>query len=478
MAIKTNIFPIILAGGFGTRLWPLSRKSYPKQFTNLLDGTSPFQEAALRLSSSNIVELSSHIILTNDQYHYIVTQQLETVGIDPGSIIIEPEAKNTAPAILSACLLAFKKDKNAILLVNPSDHFIPDINKFHELIKISINSVQKNNIITFGITPTRAETGYGYLELPGEIKGGISKISNFIEKPNISDAKEMFKSKKFLWNSGIFMFRAEDMITEFQKHQAKMLDLVKRSFEQAETHSGFTRLEHTAWSAIENISIDYAIFEKAKNLMVVPFSGYWSDLGDWKTIFEHNNKNFKENELPKNIHTINCKNTFLRSENPRQQIVGLGLNNIVAIAMDDAVLVTDKNNTQYVNDIVKLLKSKKIDQAENHLKDFRPWGWYENILILEYCKVKSLCVLPGASLSLQSHQYRSENWIVVKGKAEVIVGDKEIILGKGETTYIPAGTIHGLKNPTKKITMIIEVQTGTYFGEDDITRYEDLYNRQ
>ncbi|OUU26608.1 MAG: mannose-1-phosphate guanylyltransferase/mannose-6-phosphate isomerase [Candidatus Endolissoclinum sp. TMED37] len=477
MVNQTNITPVILAGGSGSRLWPLSRKSYPKQFLKLLGKKTLFQKAVSRVTFSNLIEFSSPIILTNNDYRFIIAQQLQSAGIDPGPIIIEPESKNTAPAILSACLLAYKKDKNAILLVTPSDHVIHELEKFHELISSATNYVKKNKMVTFGINPNRAETAYGYLELPNKVSGKISKLSNFIEKPNISDAKKMLKSKKFLWNSGIFMFKAEDMILEFKKNQKKMLKSVEESLAKANIDLGFIRLDHTPWKEVNNISIDYAIFEKATNLMVIPFSGYWSDLGDWNAILDYYNKNNKKNKIPKNVHSINCDNTLLLSDNSEQQIIGLGLNDIIAVAMDDAVLVTHKDSAQDVKNIVNLLNSKKIYQAESHLKDYRPWGWFKTISTTKQFKVKHIYVHPGASLSLQSHQYRSENWVVVRGKAEVIVGEQKKILSKGDSIYIPSGVMHRLKNSTKTPLMIIEVQTGTYFGEDDIKRYEDIYNR-
>ena len=473
------IYPVLLAGGSGTRLWPLSRKSYPKQFSKLIDEKTLFQSSAQRLTSSETLDFASHITLTNADFRFIIGEQLQEIGIDPGPILIEPEAKNTAAAILAASIFAHSKDESAVLLVAPSDHVIPDTATFHEVIKVGLSHVQKHKMVTFGIKPTHPETGYGYLELSTDPidDHGSSDLKTFVEKPNLQNAKQMVEAGHYLWNAGIFLFRAQDMIDAFKTYEPGTLDLVSQSINDATTDLGFLRLAADPWSKLEDISIDYAIMEKAQNLVAVPYASKWSDLGGWDAVWSESRPDASGNVTSETAHAIECKNSLLRTESISQQVVGIGLNDIIAIAMPDAVLVAHKERAQDVKKAVELLKSKDIAQAEIFPKDHRPWGWFESLALGDCFQVKRICVKPGAALSLQSHKHRSEHWIVVDGTAEVTIDDEVKLVTEGQSIYVPLGSKHRMTNPGKLPMVLIEVQIGTYLGEDDIIRYEDVYDR-
>ncbi len=473
------IYPVLLAGGSGARLWPLSRKSYPKQFFNLIGEKTLFQCSAKRLTSSDIIKFASHITLTNADFRFIIGEQLQEIGIDPGPTLIEPEGKNTAAAILAASIFAHEKDKDAVLLVAPSDHVIPDTAIFHEAIKVGLSHVKNQKMVTFGIKPTHPETGYGYLELSTDTldDNGTSDISKFVEKPHLQDAKQMLASGHYLWNAGIFLFHAQDMMDAFKAYAPETLDLVSKSINEASSDLGFLRLAAEPWSEIEDISIDYAIMEKAQNLVAVPYASKWSDLGGWDAVWSESEQDTSGNVTSETAHAIECSNSLLRSESGSQQVVGLGLNDIMAIAMPDAVLVAPKERAQDVKKAVELLKSKDIAQAEIFPKDHRPWGWFESLALGDRFQVKRICVKPGAALSLQSHKHRSEHWVVVEGTAKVTIDDEVKLVSEGQSVYVPLGTKHRMENPGKFPMLLIEVQIGTYLREDDIIRYEDIYAR-
>ena len=473
------IYPILLAGGSGTRLWPLSRKSYPKQFSNLIGEKTLFQSSAERLTSSDIIEFAPHITLTNADFRFIIREQLQEIGIDPGPILIEPNAKNTAAAILSASIFAHSNDENAILLVAPSDHVIPDTQDFHEAINVGLSHVQNQKMVTFGIKPTYPETGYGYLKLSIDPldNHGSSDLNTFVEKPSLLDAEQMLEAGHYLWNAGIFLFRAQDMIDAFRAYAPETLDLVSQAVEEAKADLGFLRLAAEPWSELKDISIDYAIMEKAQNLVAVPYNSKWSDLGGWDAVWSESRSDASGNVTSETGHAIECSNSLLRSESRSQQVVGIGLNNIIAIAMPDAVLVASKERAQDVKKAVELLKSKDISQAEIFPRDYRPWGWFESLALEDCFQVKRICVKPGAVLSLQSHKHRSEHWIVVEETAKVTIDDEVKFVSEGQSIYVPLGAKHRMENPGEQPMILIEVQIGTYLGEDDIIRYEDLYAR-
>lgn len=472
-----EIVPVLLAGGSGERLWPLSRDSYPKQFSKIVGDNTLLQQTAKRFNSSTKIKFKPLITVTNSKYRFFISQQLISIGINPGAIIIEPESKNTAPAVLAAALYSYNKNRESILLITPTDHSISDIEEFHNTINIGIKEVERGKIVTFGIKPTHAETGYGYLEVENKNFKKSQKLVSFVEKPKKSVAEKMIKNGNFLWNSGMFLFKASDIIKEFEKYANDILITTRKALEYSKIDLGFVKLDKNSWSKCKKISIDFAIMEKTKNLSVIPFHAGWSDLGDWNTVWEKMQPDETGVSLSSNAYAINCKNTLLRSEHPNQIIVGSGLNDIISIAMPDAVLIAHKSQTQEIKNLVKTLKSKNVSQSELFTKDHRPWGSFEILARSNGFQVKKIIVDPGEALSLQSHNHRSEHWVVVKGIAKVTINDKVKSIYEGESVFVPKLAIHKIENPFNKKLIIIEVQIGSYLGEDDIIRYDDLYSR-
>ncbi|MDG1259502.1 MAG: mannose-1-phosphate guanylyltransferase/mannose-6-phosphate isomerase [Paracoccaceae bacterium] len=473
----TLITPVLLAGGYGTRLWPTSRKGYPKQFSKLLGDETLFQSSAKRLVSSQTVQFDAPITMTNSDFRFIVVEQLQRAGVDPGAVLIEPEGRNTAPAVLAAAIYASNRNPDANILIAPSDHIIPDTLAFHAAICKGVKETANGRIVTFGITPTRPETGYGYLELSAPSSGCAVPLKRFVEKPDLASAKAMLDAGTYLWNAGIFLFRAKDMIAAFKALAPELIGPVSDAIEQGHADLGFFRLAAAPWTKCQNISIDYAIMEKINTLSAVPYSAGWNDLGEWDSVWLELGPNAEGVVTSENATAIECQDVLLRSENESQHLVGLGLENIIAIAMPDAVLVAHKSRAQDIKLVVSTLKTNGVPQAETFPKDHRPWGWFESLIIGGRFQVKRIHVLAGAALSLQSHHHRSEHWIVVEGTAKVTVDDNVTLLTEGQSTYIPLGAVHRMENPGKVPMVLIEVQTGVYLGEDDIKRYKDNYAR-
>ena len=470
------ITPVILCGGSGTRLWPLSRKSYPKQFAPLLGKQSLFQASARRMSGPGF---AAPLVLTNADFRFIVTEQLLAIDIDPSAVLIEPEGRNTAPAVLAAALWLQKSDPDALMLVAPSDHVIPDAAAFAAALEVGAKAARAGRMVTFGITPDRAETGYGWLELGAapDGDGAALDLTCFVEKPDVETAQNMLEQGRFLWNAGIFLFSVSTILKAFDTHAPDMVAPVRAALDQGRADLGFLRLAQGPWGALPDISIDYAVMERADNLSVVPFSGGWSDLGDWAAVWRELGPDADGVATTGNATAIGCHDTLLRSEAETLELVGIGLNGIVAIAMPDAVLVADATRSQEVKVAVAALKAKGSKQAEAFPKDHRPWGWFETLVLADRFQVKRIVVHPGAALSLQSHHHRSEHWVVVSGTAKVTVNDKVTLLSENQSVYVPLGAVHRMENPGKVAMVLIEVQTGSYLGEDDIIRYEDVYAR-
>lgn len=471
------ITPVLLCGGSGTRLWPLSRKSYPKQFVPLVGDETLFQASARRLSGP---DFAPPLVLTNAEFRFIVTEQMAEIGMDPGAILIEPEGRNTAPAVLAAALWLEKTDPDGMMLVAPSDHVVPDAAAFREAVRAGTQAAQAGRLVTFGIAPTHAETGYGYLELTGMPDGDAAQpidLKRFVEKPDAAAAEQMLAAGSFLWNAGIFLFSVRAIIDAFAAHAPDLVPPVQAAVDQGRPDLGFLRLAPDPWAQAEDISIDYAVMERAPNLSVVPFRAGWSDLGGWDAVWRESGPDARGVALSGHATAIDCDNTLLRSEDDQQEIVGIGLDNIIAVAMPDAVLVADASRAQDVKQAVAALKAKSAKQAEAFPKDHRPWGWFESLVIGDRFQVKRIVVKPGAALSLQSHVHRSEHWIVVEGTAKVTVDDTVTLVSENQSVYIPLGAVHRMENPGKVAMVLIEVQTGSYLGEDDIIRYEDVYAR-
>ena len=469
------IYPVLLAGGSGTRLWPLSRKSYPKQFASLIGENTLFQASALRFSG---VGFAAPVVVSNSDFRFIVTEQLAGVGIDPGAILIEPEGRNTAPAVLAAALHLAQTDPDGLMLVAPSDHVIPDDQAFRQAVQVAAEAAAGGQLVTFGITPDRPETGYGYLELAGDAGADtVVPLKRFVEKPDLATAQAMLQDGHYLWNAGLFLFSVQTILAAFERHVPAMMAAVRAAVEEARSDLGFLRLAPAPWAQAENVSIDYAVMERTDGLAVVPFSAGWSDLGGWDAVWTEMGPDARGVATHGPAAAIDCDETLLRAESETQVVVGLGLKDTMVVAMPDAVLVADKSRAQDVKLAVEALRDRQAVQAETFPRDHRPWGWFESLVIGDRFQVKRIVVHPGAALSLQSHHHRAEHWIVVEGTAKVTIDDAVKLVSENQSVYIPLGAVHRMENPGKVPMVLIEVQTGTYLGEDDIIRYEDVYAR-
>lgn len=473
-----QIHPTLLCGGSGTRLWPLSRKSHPKQFVKIMGEESLFQSSARRLSGEGF---AAPYVVTCSDFRFMVVEQLAAIEIAPQDILIEPSARNTAAAICAAAVALDTKNGNSVMLIAPSDHIIPDGEKFRATVQAAVPTVLEGQIVTFGISPDRAETGYGWLELKTKPSGGSPTVAqpllSFVEKPDKKSAEALLKGRMHLWNSGIFLFSTATIINAFTEYAPETLTEVRNAFEAAEPDLGFTRLASEPWSRIKDISIDYAVMERAKNLAVIPYDGSWSDVGDWQAIWKEGGPDGVGVVTNGSSTALDCKNTLLYATSETQELVGIGLEDIIAVAMPDAVLVARKDRAQDVKIAVSTLKEKGATQSETLPRDYRPWGWFESIAVGPRFQVKRIILNPGAALSLQSHKHRSEHWIVVEGNAKVTIDDEVKLVGENQSVYISVGVVHRMENPGKVRLTVIEVQTGSYFGEDDIIRYKDIYAR-
>ena len=477
-----NITPVILCGGSGARLWPLSRSSFPKQFITLTDSESLFQKAINRIKKIKGPDynINDPLVVTNEEHRFIALEQLNELNHISAKLLLEPVGKNTAPALTMAAMQALKDQEDSILVVTPADQIIRDSNAFSEALKKSISTATNNNLVTLGLVPDKAETGYGYIKY-NQTKGNFDEfdVLEFVEKPSKNKAKQYLESKKYLWNSGMFVVGAKFWLETIKSLRFDIFQQTLNAFQGMTKDNHFFRPNKQTFSKIPSESIDYAVIEKCNSanipLKVVLLETSWNDLGSWDSLWSFEDKNEKGNVLKGDIIAEDTKNSIIHSSH---RLVGVvGLENVAIIETADAVLVANRKNSQGVKDIVTNLDNQKRLEGIYHSKVHRPWGWYMTIDEGVNFKVKRIQVNPGASLSLQKHSKRAEHWVVVKGTAKVTRGKKEIILEKNESTFIPLGELHRLANPKKIPLEIIEVQSGNYLGEDDIERIDDQYGR-
>lgn len=473
-----KIIPVILSGGSGTRLWPLSRSAYPKQLLSLVSEKTMLQETLLRLDKWEIVERP--IIVCGNDHRFIVAEQLRAINIDPKVIILEPEGRNTAPAIAAASMLLNSdpdSDSDSVMLILPADHVIKDVKAFERIVMAAIDHAKNNKLVTFGITPSSADTGYGYIQLGKVISGFDSsfEIKRFVEKPDLKTAKNYLQSEKYFWNSGMFLFKPSVFIEELLKYEPKMVTQVQLAIDNSYNDLEFLRLSEKDFKECPSNSIDYAVMEKTEHGIIVRTEIGWSDIGSWEALSSISTKDKNGNTLQGDTFALDTKNTFIRSES--RLVATLGIKDLVIVDTQDALLISNKKNTQDVKKIISHIKSEKRTEHDEHKKVFRPWGHYESLILADNFQVKSIIIKPGSKLSLQMHTKRAEHWVVVSGVASVTIDDNEITLYENQSTYIPIASKHRLANTGKKLLHIIEIQSGAYLGEDDIVRFDDAYGR-
>ena len=468
-----NIIPIILSGGSGTRLWPLSRKQYPKQYLPLVGDNTMLQETILRLNGLD--NLADPIIICNADHRFLVAEQCQQINIKNPTILLEPVGRNTAPAIAAAALQSLKQTDDAVLLVLSADHVIQDIDAFHQAVNIASQQAQEDKLVTFGIVPTDANTGYGYIH-KGEVIDDVFKVEEFTEKPNQQTADLFLKTNDYLWNSGMFMFKATTLVDELTTHSPDIVKSVSNAVNNATQDLDFIRLNKQAFESSPSDSIDYALMEKSDNVVVVPLDAQWNDIGAWSALYDIDTKDSQDNVIKGDVIAQGTTNTYINADH--HMVVAIGVDNLIIIDTPDATFIATQDKAQEVKSIVESLQNSGRNEGSSHRKVHRPWGWYDSIESGKYFQVKRLYVKPHAKLSLQMHHKRAEHWVVVSGTATVTHGEKISTLNKGESTYIPLGTIHALENQTNGPLEIIEVQSGSYLGEDDIVRFEDIYGRE
>jgi mannose-1-phosphate guanylyltransferase/mannose-6-phosphate isomerase len=469
------IHPVVLCGGSGTRLWPTSRKGFPKQFSRLLGDESLYQASLRRLSGEGF---AAPLVITGSDFRFIAAEQLSEIGIETARILLEPCARNTGPAVLCAAL-ALEGDPDALMLIAPSDHAISDEAAFRAAVTAGAEAARAGKLVTFGIRPDRPETGYGYLELAEatDFSPQAHDLVRFVEKPDADAAAQMLATGRFLWNAGIFLFRVRDIIAAFETHAPALICPCRRAMTEGRTDLMFYRLGEDAFAQAEDISIDYAVMERHGALAVVPLDGGWNDLGAWDAVWRETGPDAQGLATHGTVMAIDCADSYLRSEEGGPRLVAVGLSNIAAIAMRDAVLIVPLDQAQRVKEAVAALKAVGAPEATDFQRFHRPWGWYETLSLGGRFQVKRIMVKQGAQLSLQSHHHRSEHWVVVQGTATVTVDADVRLLSENQSVYIPLGAVHRLANPGKVDLHLIEVQSGPYLGEDDIVRYEDIYAR-
>lgn len=468
-----TLIPVILCGGSGTRLWPLSREGYPKQFLKLSGETSMLQQTLQRLSG--IDALAPAVLVCNEDSRFIVAEQLREIGLGDSRMLLEPMRRNTAPAIATAALQAMQNGNDPILLVLPSDHIILDTPAFHQAIELARRAAEQGQLLTFGITPTGPETGYGYIRVEGDAVGQVQPIAEFVEKPALAMAEQYVANGNYLWNSGMFLFRASRYLEELERFQPAVVAACREALAKAKTDLDFIRLDQDAYATSPDIAVDYAVMEQTSDAATVALNAGWNDIGSWAAVFDVAEKDANNNRAQGDVLLQDCNDCLVHGNS--RLVTAIGMRNTVIVETADAVLVMDASQAQQTKTLVAQLIKQERKEATIHREVFRPWGSYDSIGNGERFQVKRITVKPGAKLSLQMHHHRAEHWIVVSGTALITNGDKEYLLTENQSTYIPLGVVHSLANPGKVPLELIEIQSGSYLGEDDIVRFEDKYGR-
>lgn len=470
----TLIHPVILSGGSGTRLWPLSRSFYPKQFLPLAGKRTLLQDTATRVAPGE--RFAAPLVICNEEHRFIVAEQLQALSIKPRRLVLEPFGRNTAPACAVAALLVAADDPQGLIAILPSDHVIAEPEAFHQAMHVAAHAAADGHLVTFGIRPSQPETGYGYIEPGDALADDCFRVRRFIEKPDAERAQALFDEALCLWNSGMFVFSAQAFLDELERRQPAVVRACRAAVAGAASETDFLRLDAEAFKGCPSVSIDYGVMEHTDRAAVVPASFGWNDVGSWSALWSIGDKDTEGNVTDGDVLLVDAKGSYVRSESGL--VAAVGIEDLIIVATDDAVLVSHRDRTQDVKQVVDRLKAKARPEGDLHRRVYRPWGYYQSIDAGTLFQVKQLMIKPGAQLSLQMHYHRAEHWIVVEGTARITCDDRSFLLQENESTFIPLGAKHRLENPGKIPLRLIEVQSGTYLGEDDIVRFEDNYGRR
>lgn len=468
------IIPVILSGGSGSRLWPLSRETYPKQFLPLVDTQTMVQNTALRVAG--LADATAPLVVCNEEHRFMVAEQLRTIGIHPAAVILEPVGRNTGPAVAVAALHAQRDGVDPILLVLPADHIIAKVEEFRAAVRQVVAHAEAGRLITFGIVPTAPETGYGYIKAGVPLdESGVHRVDRFVEKPDLATAQRYLDSGDYYWNSGMFMFRASAFLAELERLAPAMLAACQQALSAGRADADFLWLSRSAFTACPKDSIDYAVMEKTDQAVVMPLAVGWNDVGSWSALWDVGNRDTDGNISRGDVISVDTRDSYVDATS--RLVATVGVEHLVVVETSDAVLVATKDRVQEVKAVVDQLKASNRPEGRLHRKVYRPWGSYDSIDFDQRFQVKRITVTPGASLSSQMHHHRAEHWVVVRGTARVTRGEEVFLLTENQSTYIPVGVRHRLENPGKIPLEMVEVQSGSYLGEDDIVRYDDAYGR-